>query len=696
MNKPQTFFLFLQRGIVLLLFILAAQAGRAQMSDAPFLTWEEFAEEYLQDDAREEDEAIDDEQVERLQELATQPLQLNRARREDLLELPFLSEAQVDSLLSLREKRNGFQGLGDLMFVRDLNYVERRYLSLFVRFDSLALPSAKEEALQKEWDRIGPKLWKGKNELETRLDLPLYRRAGYETPDEPSTTNYYVGNALHHILRYRYTFRREVAYGLTFEKDAGEPVAKQGFYPYDYISGYFALRPAGRRWNIVVGDFDVRVGQGLLFGRQSFGGRAQAMQRLRRPTSVYKEHTSADEANFFRGAAAAYTHGAWSVSGFLSYRKLDARIDSDTVRSVLITGLHRRIVDIERRRVLGTFTAGAHVGYNRTTFGIGLDAYATHYAKVVTPEARTYNKYYFRGKTAAGAALNYYYTYDRFTFVGETALDKHFHFATTNTVAYEPVRRLRFALQVRWFQPQYVSLYGHAIAQSSRVSNEQGVLLSARWLPVERWELSGYADFFRFPKPTYTSLLDGAKGLELQGQAVGALGQRWKLLLRYRLKTKQQTVTSYELLEYRTLNKFRAAATWTQRKISLTLQGDASMALRQTGKRVFGWMGSARTAWKPSERFRLGAFAAVFFADDYDVRQYAYEPQLYRSYVSAAFFNHGAHASLVATYRPLDCLHLSLRLSSTHYFNKDEISSGLDLISSSWKNDCTLQIRWLF
>ncbi|MCF0235819.1 MAG: helix-hairpin-helix domain-containing protein, partial [Bacteroidaceae bacterium] len=98
-------------------------------------TWDEFVETfylpYLVDEQQEEREfrlGLD-----ALETLHHQPLDLNSATRTDLLALPFLAPAQVDSLLSYRERIGHFTSLGDLMLVHSLGFIERRWLSLFVQ-----------------------------------------------------------------------------------------------------------------------------------------------------------------------------------------------------------------------------------------------------------------------------------------------------------------------------------------------------------------------------------------------------------------------------------------------------------------------------------------------------------------------------------------------------------------------------------
>lgn len=685
----------LRPAALLLLLCLVSQGALGQVTQRSYITWDEFVAEYLRPD---EEQEPDEERISRLEELAQRPLQINRITREELLALPFLSEAQADSILSYRARKRGFFELGELQLVKNIDYFTRAGLSLFLRCDSTVLPTAADVERRRQRLRVGPKLWRGNHEVETTAEVPLYRRQGYRTPEEPTATNYYLGNGVRHVLRYRYAYRREVAYGLTMEKDAGEPVCRRGFYPYDYISGYVWLRPEDKRWSVAVGDYNVAGEQGLVFGRQYMGGKDAYGRYVKMPRTAFRPHTSTHEADYFRGLAAGYARGRWSALAFASYRRLDGRMSEggDTVLSFPETGLHRTVAETARRRRVGTLAAGYHVACAGRRWRVALSGSVTHYDRTVCPEWHEYNRYYFRGRTAATQSLSYFYHFRSLYLAGETALDHGGHAATINRLEFAPSVRLRAGVQLRAFSPGFVTQYGAAQGQGSRVANEQGALVTVRCLPLDRWELTGYADFFRFPRVTYTSVLPGSNGMELSLRSVLSLSNRWKWSVQYRLKSKQQTVTGYEAVEYRMRHRVRTAVGYTSERLSLHVQADLTHAARQTGRTSTGWMCSARTAWTLPGRFGLKAFLAAFFTDDAESAVYAYEPQLYRSFSFPTFTYHGMRGVCQATLRVLPQLTLCARFGSTHYFNRRSQSSGTQLIASSWKNDLAVQLRWKF
>lgn len=684
--------------VILLLLCTSVERAGAQMVDAPYITWEDFVQSYLEPYQAENDSETDEDVdlKERLEALAQHPMQINLLGRDDLLQLPFITGEQADSLLSYRAKKHGFVSLGELQLIRGFDYYTRVYLSLFVRCE---VPFPLTEEQQQHWkevDKLTKKLFTGNHVIDSRLDWPLYQREGYAPKETPTTTNWYAGNSLHHVVRYCYHYKQEVLYGLTLEKDAGEPVCKQGFYPYDYWSGYVLLRLKDKPWSMVVGDYNVYGGRGLLLGKPQFGGKSQQMLTLKRLQTQFKAHTSADEGRYFRGMAAAYQAKAWRVVAYLSYRKLDGRFDNqsrDTVRMILTSGLHRTLSEIAARHTLACLTAGASVDYAAQRWGLSANTIVTHYGSVVSPQERVYNQYYFRGQTAVGSSLSYYVLLGRLSAAGEWAVDGKGHLAVENSLNYRVSQRLSLNAQQRHFSYRFVSLNGKAMQQGSRVANEQGLMLGARYLPLQRMELMGYVDMFRFPKPTFNAYFDNTTGFEAALQAQYSFNNRLKLQFRYQAKQKQYNYTykKERLLERRMTQKLRAAAVWTLSHFDCNVQADVVNAYRQSGKSAWGAMLSTRVGWKPSTSFQLKAFTSLFATDDYDSRVYAYEPQLLHAMSFSSFFNQGWRGVLLANWQCMKSLTLSLRYGALKYFNRSTQSSGTETIHSSWKNDLSLQ-----
>ena len=83
-----------------------------------------------------------------------------------------------------------------------------------------------------------------------------------------------------------------------------------------------------------------------------------------------------------------------------------------------------------------------------------------------------------------------------------------------------------------------------------------------------------------------------------------------------------------------------------------------------------------------------------FHTDDYNSRIYLYEPALYSSVSSGSYFGKGIHGVCTARWTSKK-KHLMLegKYALCKYFDRSEIGSALQTISSSWKNDVSLQVR---
>lgn len=682
----------MKRILLPLLLTLSAHL-QAQMPQSPWISWEDFLDEYadyttLSDDASLSVQPLQQEEMDALESLSLHPLQINTASRNDLLQLPFLDQMQADSILAYRERRRGFLSMGELSLVNGLDFTARRWLSLFVRCDSLPTHTSRtlSRPYRQRWSQ-------GHHELVSRMDIPLYRRQGFKDQDRNTETNRFMGSPLRHLVRYRYDEKRETQWGLTFEKDAGEPVGKQGFYPYDHISGYICLRPKNLKWSSVIGDFEVYGGRGLVWGRPLFGGREQLAGRTTSLAAMFRPHTSSSESGYFRGAAASLRLGAVSMLAFASLRKLDARMDADTARTLLTTGLHRTMSEIGRRRTLGCLTSGLSLNWWKGKGGISVSGNYTRYDHPLWPEQRRYNQDYFRGTTAVNASVAYGYRIRQWNMQGELAFNGQGHLATEHVVTFKPSPRLTTSLQLRHFDPRYTSPYGHALQQGSRVTNEDGIMLGLYWRPLTDWTIYSYIDAFQFIHPTYTTILPHAKGLEWSLRTTKEWGQKHTFTLRYRLKSRQYTITAHELMEYRTTHRFSAANTFSLGKCQVNTAAYVTLAARQTGRRDWGEMCSTRITCRHSRRWQTKVLLAWFHTSDYASAVYVYEPDVLQTGFSSAFAHHGVHLLALADCKLTDWAEVALKCTSTRYFDLSTQSSGVMAIHSPWKNDISLLLR---
>lgn len=655
------------------------------------MTWDDFVEEYYHHYA----ELMDDLEgtvtaqhsvLSDLEEIYQNPININIATREQLLSFPFVSEAQVDSILLYRKQRKIFRTLGEFQVVTGLDYATRCRLSLFVYAGDTLRPQTP----------LGHVVGRGKHEIINTLHLPLYKRMGYRDAQDLGTkfnpNSHYIGSPFSHTLRYRYKHYDGIAYGLTLQTDEGEPIGKQGFYPYDYISAYAKIDGLIPCTTILVGDFEVNWGTGLLMGNIFFNSPHIAITQRPRLKSAFRPHTSAAESEFMRGVATSFKWKKnWQAQFFVSYDKRDATLKNDTVTSFKTDGLHRNYNEIMKRRTVGQMVTGARTSFHYSNWHIGASGYYAHYNKYIYPSLKEYNRYYLRGQHAAGASLDGLWQAKRWTYQGEIAIDQSGHIATTHLAHGKLGLGTTLTFQGRYFSPRYIAPFANTLQMGSHVQNETGIMVGTVHQFGRRWQATAYADYSYHPRPMYRADTSSMR-FKCSAEGKYSLDDRLQLTLSYRFYTKQQNVTGYDLMEYIGRHQLQMSSTYTQNKFQINAATSFVTATSQTSSADFGFLVSSRGKYTPIPQLSLQYFCALFFTEGYSTRIYAYEPQLKYSGAFPTFAYHGMRWVGMIKWEPSKMLSLTARYGLLHYFNRESISSGTQEIPLPTQNDIWIQL----
>ena len=178
---------------------------------------DQFIADIFEQYAAETEEEMDFETFyEELMELAESPIVLNSATKEQLEKLPFLSDVQIENILSYRYSFGLFNSLFELQLIDGLDMTDIRRLLPFVVLGESQLKTKKIY----KYDLLKY----GKNQLFLRFDKGIEPKAGYQSI-EGETESVYLGSSLYNSVKYQYRFKDRIKVGLTMEKDAGEQFA---------------------------------------------------------------------------------------------------------------------------------------------------------------------------------------------------------------------------------------------------------------------------------------------------------------------------------------------------------------------------------------------------------------------------------------------------------------------------------------
>ena len=638
---------------VLLLLLLAMAVPAVAQSD-----WDDFAEEYLSDEERGEDEDLQL-HLQELKELSEHPMNINTATVEDFLQLPFLSEAQIEQIHAYIYLHGQMQTLAELRLVPLIDDATRQWLSLF---------TYAEPQETKTEDRLIGHL---RHDFSTRLDIPLYYRVGQQQADG------YRGDGLYNRIRYTVGDSRHFQAGLRLEKDAGERF-------YDSYGGYVMLKDVGILDKAIVGDFRIGFGEGLVLGGSTWNSKTSPPLKVQ---SGIRPMTGMDENSFLSGAAVTLSPlKRMRLTAFGSYRKRDGTLNDDgEVQTLRTDGYHRTASEWERRRNVGSATMGGNIQWNDKGLHLGATGYWQKFSRDLNPGTQLYREIYPKGNSFGAVGINYGYTHYRLSLAGETAYSTvHGGLATINRASWNINKNYILSAVQRFYAYQYYSFYGSSLAENSNPQNESGMLLHLQAEPLTGLQVTAYADFFHNPWARYR-IDHSSSGQDFLLSGSYTLSKRHSLLARYQYKRKE----SGDGME----GHHRLRLQWTCQPLThLRLQTTGS--LHSVGSlRGFMFSQDARLS-DVAKHFSLSTQTGYFNTDDYVSRVYVRHPALLSSISTASYYGEGLFAVATCRWQSKNGRWmLEGRYSLLRYFDRSEQGSGLQRILSPWKHDLSFQTR---
>ncbi|MCD7972144.1 MAG: helix-hairpin-helix domain-containing protein [Candidatus Azobacteroides sp.] len=635
--------------------------------------------------------------------LAQYPLNLNEATKDNLQELPFLSDIQIEKLYEYLIKYGPMQTIYELRMVPDLD----------LRTIELILPFIKVEKPDQPSPVFSFKdLAKGKHIYMIRVDKCLNTKEGYKSIQEEefkkNPNKRYLGAPFYHSIRYEYKYQNKLQIGFNAEKDAGEIFWNKEKKGYDFYSAYFLLKESGHIKTFVLGNYRLNIGQGLIMNNDfSLGKNNRSLSSGKKRLSV-KAHSSNREYNFLQGIATTIKLKNITGTFFYSNNKMDANIDEESnhILSIKKDGLHRTENELSKKHTARLKTYGTSFAFNKHKFTTGINLLHYEFDKPLVPEEKPYNFFYFRGTSNTNISLDYYGQFSQFTFFGETAISQNRAFATLNGIRIEASSFCHLNILYRYYAKNYQSFFANAFSESSSIQNENGIFMGMEINPFSFWNFNGYIDIFSFPWLQYGTDLPSS-GFDSSLQVTYSPRRIISILLSYRYKNKESNMASSYLseedhtypIENRISHRFRHQISYTgipeiKTKTSLDYIFYQAAGAAYTDK---GYLLSQEINWQQKKPdLELTAQIKYFNTDSYNSRLYGYERNVLYAFSIPSYYGKGFRTVLNVRYHMNAHLSGWLRLTRTRYTDREEIGSGLEKIEGNKKHDISFLIRWRF
>lgn len=540
---------------------------------------------------------------------------------------------------------------------------------------------------------------RSKSSLLLRYVQVLEKQAGYDKTRD----KHYLGLPFRMAFKYQFSTQDKLVLAFSGEKDAGEQFFKGAQkYGFDFYSAYLCLKNIGVLKKLVIGDFKLDFGQGLVMGSALMSGKGGGVGTVRHFAGMVKPVAPLNEGSALRGIAATLGNYQYTGTLFAAYRNYDGNVmvDEDSTHlfegSLSHSGYHRTEAEQEKSDNLRSWIFGADFLYRGRIFRVGARAVYTVFNAEVLPTGRVYQKYNFTGKGMLNVGVDYQLIVKKAVLYGEVAICGNKGWAFVQGFNSELSPGVSFALLGHYRDKRYVALQG----SSSSARGEWGFYLATKIVLTPKLDLTAYYDYTYYTWLRYS--VDAPSGTMQTGWNLMASISRYaNLSLRYQYKLKQKNKT--ESLLVNDVNPFHSSKIrliWECKPLDfLTLKTEADYMINHA--KAFDYKHDGLLLYQDigfdAKKIGLGLNMRIAFfdTDTYEERLYAYEHDVYYSFTVNSYYDKGWRAFLLVKYAYKNFT-FWLRLSQTYYLDKQEIGSGLDLIEKKHKTELKMQImvKW--
>ncbi len=675
------------RSYLLLFSIFLPFMTKAQDHD---LDLESFAERFYQ---LQDDDLAYDQIYESLLQYYMHPIDLNKTNTEELLALNMLTPEQVNNLIHHIQENGPLISIYELQSIPLFTPEPIRNLLPFVTVNE-------RQDSRNLWERI---LAEDNNYLLLRHFRTLQSKKGYQTDQNDP----YRGDPNYLYARYRLSRANDFSFGFTLEKDAGEKLFyndSSGVSITDFQSYHMFLKEKGVIKGLALGDYQVQLGQGLVFGSGfSFGKGAEPIHTIRRNEIGLRPYTSALESGFFRGAGVSLGNKHWTYTLLYSSTNQDANILNDTtfsdfeayVSSIQASGYHRNESELSKKGQLHETTYGGGVSFQSRAIRIGVTTIFNRFDHAIQKRPNNYNQFEFSGTENWAGSIYGSFLWQNINAFGEMARSSSGGIAYYAGLIASLTPQVDFSFSMRNYAKDFHSFYANGFGEQSRTINEKGTYWGLKFSPYRKLTLAVYLDNFEFPWLRYR--VDApSQGIEYLGRITYKLSRSIQLFAQYREETKETSAAE-------TNGNLSSLVEATKRSLLINADYEVtptiSMKTRlQTSSYNLG--GSKSTGFALMQdiryqiwRLRFDARFAIFDTDNYDNRIYAFERDLLYTFSIPAYSGNGTRSYIMMRYSINKRINLWIKYGRFKHQNSDSIGSGSEEIAGSLRSDIRTMLK---
>ena len=600
---------------------------------------------------------LDEDALQGMMEWMQHKRDINRVAKEDLSALLFIDETLAAAIIRHREQSGPYQSLFELQVIPGMN---KEIYQLLIR--TLSVNGRNQNgASNAKLEYIG------------LFQVHNPNKRGYKEA-------IYAGKPLRQWHRVKMRVHPNWKLGFSMENDAGESCRwnsqQKGF---DFGTAY--LEYGGRRnWQVIIGDYRLKVGQGLTLGLGNNFGSSTWVGRVYSNDGA-KAYRGSDENLFLRGVYLKRKAGPWDFSIYASSLKSDGRKDGESI-SESGTGLHRSESERELRKQFQRRALGATVSYGLKNGEIGMTQLFLHENR--KPQHQT--------------SVFYRKSIENLLLFGESSFG-NFGWSILQSFVYSANKQLDFSALFRSYPRENENPFTGGFSRFSANENERGLYVSAEYQTIHKQKWKLFADWAYRPFPSF-----------LVSRAYWATQYFLETEKRLRQSTLQCRI------QWKEGEKDGATeqASWKQTQVwkSLGVRLHASFALseslsfscrlhqewyRNAAQNDKGVLFFQDIQWRPKRaKYYLILRYTRFVIPSYDTRIYAYESDVLYAFSIPNYSGAGQRAYAVIRIPIFKGMDAWIKLGYTWYTSKTSIGSQWEEVNSNQQMDLKFLLRYRF
>lgn len=617
------------------------------------------------------------EAAENLAILTKNPFDINKADESILLSVGFLKEIQIKEIVAYKNTYGPLLNLYELQTLPSMN--EQTFFWMKACF------KVQENAASQN-------LLKNVIGKEQSMLLIRYGVAPAVVPKE------WLGTGDKSSIRFQTFIPNKMRFGFSLEKDAGEQMrwnVSKNQYGFDNINAYLHYIPSKKWKHVTLGTQRLQFGQGVLMGAGFYAGKgSETITTLRKAGRAIIPVGSTTEYGRLFGISSTYQCTKHiSLTGFYSRTNEDASIDTSTssesfIQSISETGYHRTSSELAKRKSLLVQLYGYHLRYERRGFSIGNTLIQRNVSQNIVPNASYYNQYYPSGKQFTGTSVDLQWNYQNMLLFSEASITATGGKALLAGMMIALHRKADISFLYRNYDKSYVSPYAQAFGESSAVSNEKGMYIGFKLRPKKEWSIHTYVDLFVFPWLKYR-VHTPSSGEEYFIKAEYKPSKKTSMYVQHRWEQKVWDITGTSL----TLPAIRQSTiVYFEHKISLSLTLRTRIQWGSYSSNHNNSHGSlfAQDIIYKKRKYQCTLRWMWYDVDDYNSRQYAYEPDVPYSFYIPAYTGKAVHPFIIIKYNLFNNMDCWFKIGLTKPMDQATVETSKSIYSGTW------QVRWTF